>query len=245
MWPLLRMWSLTTSCRWRRSWAARVIDRRLMPTIIITMVIIILNTTSNSINTSSSMRTQRRMKTPQRHTAHITYSTYLLSAHRLPLLQHFRHTFLLLPPPPMEEEQGVSQVVCTRLINNTHLHNSTLPAINSTMRYDPPSPSPPQLPPSSTTNPPPSSFHPAHAHLTRHTSSPASRSRSRSRPPSSSSAPPPPSSAANGAGGVGPARRTRARRNNSISGTSPPPFGVHHGHGRPHTIVIPGVGWVV
>ena len=33
---------------------------------------------------------------------------------------------------------------------------------------------------------------------------------------------------------------TRARRNNSISGTSPPPFSVHHGHGRPHAIVIPG-----
>ena len=28
--------------------------------------------------------------------------------------------------------------------------------------------------------------------------------------------------------------------NDSISGTSPPPFGVHHGHGRPHAIVIPG-----
>ncbi|EDR06948.1 uncharacterized protein LACBIDRAFT_299352 [Laccaria bicolor S238N-H82] len=114
--------------------------------------------------------------------------------------------------------------------------NSTLPAINSTMRYDPPSPSSPQLPPA---NPPPSSFHPHH--LTRHTPSPGSRSRSQSRPPSSSSAPPPP---ANGAGGVGPARTTRARRNNSISGTSPPPFGVHHahghGHGRPHAIVIPG-----
>jgi len=41
-----------------------------------------------------------------------------------------------------------------------HPFNSTLPAINSTMRYDPPSPSSPQLPPSSTTNPPPSSFHP-------------------------------------------------------------------------------------
>ena len=121
-----------------------------------------------------------------------------------------------------------------------HPFNSTLPAINSTIRYDPPSPSSPQLPPSSTTNPPPSSFHPAHAHLTRHTPSPASRSRSRSRPPSSSSAPSPPSSAANGAGRVGPARTTRARRNNSISGTSPPPFGVHHGHGRPHAIVIPG-----
>ncbi|EDR06965.1 uncharacterized protein LACBIDRAFT_299412 [Laccaria bicolor S238N-H82] len=87
------------------------------------------------------------------------------------------------------------------------------------MRYDPPSPSSPQLPPSSTTNLPPSSFHPAHAHLTRHTRSPASRSRPRLRPPSSSSAPFPPSSAANGSGGMGPARTTRARRNDSIPGT--------------------------
>ena len=105
------------------------------------------------------------------------------------------------------------------------------------MCYDPPSPSSPHLPPSSTTNPPPSSFHPAHAHLTRHTPSPASRSRSRSRPPSSGS---PLSSTANRAGGAWPARTTRARRDNSISGTSPPPFGVYYGHGRPHPIVIPG-----
>ncbi|EDR06960.1 uncharacterized protein LACBIDRAFT_299392 [Laccaria bicolor S238N-H82] len=96
--------------------------------------------------------------------------------------------------------------------------NSTLPAINSTMRYDPPSPSSPQLPPA---NPPPSSFHPHH--LSRHTPSPGSRSHSRSRPPSSSSAPPFPP-VANGAGGVGPARTTRTRRNNSISGTSPAAF---------------------
>ena len=108
------------------------------------------------------------------------------------------------------------------------------------MRYDPPSPSSAQLPPSSTRNPPPSSFHPARAHLTRHTPSPASRSCCRSRPPSSSSAPAPPSSAANGEGGVGPTRTTGARRDNSISRTSPPPFDVHHGHRRPHAIVIPG-----
>ncbi|EDQ98226.1 uncharacterized protein LACBIDRAFT_336159 [Laccaria bicolor S238N-H82] len=81
-----------------------------------------------------------------------------------------------------------------------HPFDSTLPAINSGMRYDPPSPSSPPLPPSSTTNLPPSSFHSAHAHLTRHTCSPASRSRPRSCPPSSSSAPFPPSSAANGSG---------------------------------------------
>ena len=41
-------------------------------------------------------------------------------------------------------------------------------------------------------------------------------------------------------GGVGPAGTTRARRNNSISGTSLPPVGVHHGHGRSHAIVILG-----
>ncbi|EDR06957.1 uncharacterized protein LACBIDRAFT_299384 [Laccaria bicolor S238N-H82] len=105
------------------------------------------------------------------------------------------------------------------------------------MCYDPPSPSSPQLPLSSTTNLPPSSFHPAHAHLTRHTHSPASCSRPRLRPPSSSSAPFPPSSAANGSGGMGPARTTRARRNDSIPGTFPPPFGIHL---RPHVIVIPG-----
>ena len=32
----------------------------------------------------------------------------------------------------------------------------------------------------------------------------------------------------------------RARRNDCTSGTSPPPFGVHHEHGRPHAMVIPG-----
>ena len=47
---------------------------------------------------------------------------YLLPAHRLPLLQHLHRTFLRPPPlPTMEqEEQGVSQVAYTRLINNTH-----------------------------------------------------------------------------------------------------------------------------
>ena len=85
-----------------------------------TMVTIILTTTNNSISTSSSMRTRRRMKTPQRHTAHITFSTYQRPAHRLPLLQHSRHTFPLPPPPPMEEQQGVNQVVYTKLINSTH-----------------------------------------------------------------------------------------------------------------------------
>ena len=45
--------------------------------------------TSKSISTRSSMRTQWPMKTPQRHTACITFSTYLLPAQHLPLLQHF------------------------------------------------------------------------------------------------------------------------------------------------------------
>ena len=60
--------------------------------------------------------TQRRMTT-----ARTTYSTYLLPAHSLPLLQHFEHTFPLPPPPPtMEEEQGVNQVAYTTDINNNH-----------------------------------------------------------------------------------------------------------------------------
>ncbi|KAG6918198.1 hypothetical protein DXG01_015987 [Tephrocybe rancida] len=97
----------------------------------------------------------------------------------------------------------------------------TLPALNSSLRYENPESTTAPPPP-----PPPSSFHP----FTRHTPSPNngpnanghSRSRSRSRPPSAGA----------GAGGVGPARTTRSRRNNSVSGTSPPP-------GRPHAIVIP------
>ena len=82
--------------------------------------------TSNSISTRSSMRTQRQMKTPQRHTTCITFSTYLLPAQHLPLLQHFRHTFPHPPPPPMEGEQGVSQVAYTTATNNTR---SFLPSL--------------------------------------------------------------------------------------------------------------------
>ncbi|KAF8067684.1 HLH-domain-containing protein [Lyophyllum atratum] len=103
--------------------------------------------------------------------------------------------------------------------------NQTLPALNSSLRYENDS---------QTQNPPPSSFH----HFTRHTPSPISgshpnpsghsRSRSRSRPPSSGGATANPGTA----GGIGPARTTRTRRNNSVSSTSPPP-------GRPHAIVIP------
>ncbi|KAF8880463.1 helix-loop-helix DNA-binding domain-containing protein [Gymnopilus junonius] len=151
--------------------------------------------------------------------------------------------------------------------------NSTLPALNSSMRYEPHAGSP--------INAPPSAFHNfnvpggAGAGLNRHTPSPihshsmhspilggnsggmghhhshshgghVSRSRSRSRPPtggatsSSASNSNGNNSTGNNAGGIGPARTTRARRNNSVSGTSPPPFGHHGHHGRPHAIVIPG-----
>ena len=82
--------------------------------------------TSNSMSTRSSMRTQRQMKTPQRHTTCITFSTYLLPAQHLPLLQHFQHTFPHPPPPPMEGEQGVSQVAYTTATNNTR---SFLPSL--------------------------------------------------------------------------------------------------------------------
>ncbi|KAF7292002.1 BHLH domain-containing protein [Mycena indigotica] len=88
--------------------------------------------------------------------------------------------------------------------------NSTLPAINSSMRYDP---HPPYIPS-------PSSFRSPSPHSHQH-----SRSRSRSRPPSSHLASTP-------AGG--PTRTTRTRRNGSISSTSPPPRPV------PQAIVIPG-----
>ncbi|KAG5641887.1 hypothetical protein DXG03_004008, partial [Asterophora parasitica] len=100
--------------------------------------------------------------------------------------------------------------------------NQTLPALNSSLRYE-------------NDTHPPSAYHP---HFSRHTPSPNSsshpapaRPRSRSRP---SSAGPPPASAPAGpaTGSIGPARTTRARRNNSVSSTSPPP-------GRPHAIVIP------
>ncbi|EDR06952.1 uncharacterized protein LACBIDRAFT_328342 [Laccaria bicolor S238N-H82] len=113
--------------------------------------------------------------------------------------QRIVYRFLSIPSSSTTTNKG-SQLSSVHDAYQQHPFDSTLPAINSGMRYDPPSPSSPQLPPSSTTNLPPSSFHPAHAHLTRHTRSPASRSRPRSRPPSSSSAPFPPSSAANGSG---------------------------------------------
>ncbi|KAF7323522.1 BHLH domain-containing protein [Mycena kentingensis (nom. inval.)] len=89
--------------------------------------------------------------------------------------------------------------------------NSTLPALNSSMRYDPP-----YNPPSAFRSPSP---HQHHAHTQ------PSRSRSRSRPPSShlSSTP---------AGG--PTRTGRTRRAGSMTSTSPPPRPV------PQAIVIPG-----
>ncbi|KAJ6572295.1 hypothetical protein B0H19DRAFT_1133235 [Mycena capillaripes] len=88
--------------------------------------------------------------------------------------------------------------------------NSTLPALNSSMRYDPHPPGPGGYMPS------PSSFRSPSPHHT-------SRSRSRSRPPSSHLASNP----------GGPTRTTRTRRNGSISSTSPPPRPV------PQAIVIP------
>jgi hypothetical protein len=108
-----------------------------------------------------------------------------------------------------------------------HSHfNSTLPALNSSLRFDPHPPGP-----SSHDIPPPSSFnYPAGVTQTdfrgqnRHTTpSPigTSRSRSRSRAPS-----------------VGPTRTTtttRTRRHGSLSSTSPPPLA-----GRPSAIIIPG-----
>ncbi|EFI26814.1 hypothetical protein CC1G_15737 [Coprinopsis cinerea okayama7 len=125
--------------------------------------------------------------------------------------------------------------------------NSTLPALNSSMRYEPPPENNPLTP--SSPNVPPSSYHVPHNGFTRHTPSPShshpgsipidGRSRSRSRPPSSGAAGPGSATSAAmnalNSGGVGPARTTRPRRGSSISGTSPPPL-----HGRPHAIVIPG-----
>ncbi|KAJ7749204.1 hypothetical protein B0H16DRAFT_892514 [Mycena metata] len=116
--------------------------------------------------------------------------------------------------------------------------NSTLPALNSSMRYDP------HPPPSSAGGgagsygmASPSSFRSPSPHAQ------ASRSRSRSRPPSSHLAQQREScvsafalivndgAAATPAGG--PTRTTRARRNGSLSSTSPPPRPV------PQAIVIP------
>ncbi|KAG7097909.1 hypothetical protein E1B28_005221 [Marasmius oreades] len=91
--------------------------------------------------------------------------------------------------------------------------NSTVPPLNSSMRFEQPS-------------------HSQHDyHHPTHTPSPPlggkEQSRSRSRPPTGGAT----------TGGVGPQRTTRSRRNNSISSTSPPP------HIRPaaQAIVIPGV----
>ena len=93
--------------------------------------------------------------------------------------------------------------------------NSTLPSLNSSMRYDP---------------------HPPPQHQPQRSRS-GSGSASRLPVVASSSSN---SSSTDTTGSIGPTRTSRSRRNGSISGTSPPPFG--HGHGRPHAIVIPGNG---
>ncbi|KAF8217618.1 hypothetical protein K438DRAFT_5029 [Mycena galopus ATCC 62051] len=97
--------------------------------------------------------------------------------------------------------------------------NSTLPALNSSMRYDPHPPPASAGGNNSNYMPSPSSFRSPSPHH-------ASRSRSRSRPPSSHM-PAAPSNAG------GPTRTTRTRRNGSLSSTSPPPRPV------PQAIVIP------
>ena len=119
---------------------------------------------------------------------------------------------------------------------NPHPHfNSTLPALNSTMRYDP---QPPQTHPPAHEHPNPPSFanhfSPTSSEFSiRHSPSPVgftsnvSRSRSRSRAPATPAVNPEPPST-NG----GPTRTIRHKRN-SISSVSPPP---HH---RTQAIVIP------
>jgi len=150
--------------------------------------------------------------------------------------------------------------------HHTQVFNSTLPALNSSMRYEPlPPPAHQQGSPSMNNNPPPSAYHTFSVGNNRHTPSPIhgvhspimnshhndARSRSRSRPPASSAGGPsslsntdnknptsPTLANAQNVSSIGPARTTRARRNNSVSSTSPPPYGGMHG--RPHAIVIPG-----
>lgn len=126
---------------------------------------------------------------------------------------------------------GLSQPSSLHTPHHQHLHdfnatphshfNSTLPALNSSMRFEPHPPGPPHdAPPPSSFNYPAGVSQAEYRANNRHTPSPigTSRSRSRSRAPS-----------------VGPTRNSRARRNNSISSTSPPPL-----PGRPSAIVIPG-----
>jgi hypothetical protein len=113
--------------------------------------------------------------------------------------------------------------------------NSTLPALNSSMRYEPPPENNPLTP--SSPQVPPSSYHNGFARKTpsppHGQGIPNRNERSRSRPPSSTGVP----NTALNTGGIGPARTTRTRRGSSMSGTSPPPL-----QGRPHAIMIPGGG---
>ncbi|KAL0058597.1 hypothetical protein AAF712_014718 [Marasmius tenuissimus] len=110
---------------------------------------------------------------------------------------------------------GVSPTTTT---TGTSHFNSTVPPLNSSMRYEPPSHSQHDYQHSANTPSPPLGV-----------GNGREQSRSRSRPPTSSGA---------STGGVGPTRTTRTRRTNSISSTSSPPP-----HIRPaaQAIVIPGV----
>ena len=172
------------TCRWLHSWVVLVIDLRLMATIMITTVII--------THQQQQHQHQRQYEDPMAYedptTVYRTHNIFDVSASSAlstassAFLTHFSSS----STTTTNNGGGAgSQPSSLHDTYQQHQFNSTLPAINSTMRYDPPSPSSPQLPPSSTTNPPPSSLHPAHAHLTRHSPSPASCSHSRSRPPSS------------------------------------------------------------
>jgi len=145
---------------------------------------------------------------------------------------NFSGQFVLNPAqtqPPAQQYHNLHEF-------NPHPHfNSTLPALNSTMRYDP---QPPQTHPPAHEHPNPPSFtnhfSPTSSEFTiRHSPSPVgftsntSRSRSRSRAPATPAVNPEPPST-NG----GPTRTIRHKRN-SISSVSPPP---HH---RTQAIVIP------
>ncbi|KAL0569073.1 hypothetical protein V5O48_012900 [Marasmius crinis-equi] len=116
-------------------------------------------------------------------------------------------------------DMGVGAPVGVSPSTTTTSHfNSTVPPLNSSMRYEQPSHSQHDYPHTANTPSPPLGVGSGNGR---------EQSRSRSRPPTGGGS----------TGGVGPQRTTRTRRNNSISSTSPPP------HIRPaaQAIVIPGV----